>query len=160
MSEEAPRYDDLPDGRGLRVGIAVGRFNESITKNLLRGAEEALAACGVAADDIQVVWVPGAFELPLVAMRMAESHRVDAVVCLGAVVRGGTPHFEFVSAQAAAGISRVSLDTGLPAIFGVLTTDTMEQAVERSGNGPTNKGYEAVLAAIETVRVLREVEGC
>lgn len=159
MSELPPEYEGL-DGAGVRVGVVVSRFNEPITASLLAGARGGLAACGVAPGDVAVTWVPGAFELPLLAKRFAESGRVDAVICLGAVVRGDTPHFEYVAQHAAAGIGQVALHTGVPVIFGVLTTDTIEQAVERSGEGGSNKGYQAALAAVDTVRALREVGTC
>lgn len=140
-------------GRGARVGLACARFNGGITWRLLDGALGGLDACGVARADITAAWVPGAFELPVVARALAPS--VDAVVCLGAVIRGDTGHYDFVAGQCAAGIQRVQLDTGVPVVFGVLTTDTVAQSVERSCPGETNKGWEAAVTAVEMHRLLR-----
>ena len=158
VDKQAPRFDDL-DGSGLRVAVAAARFNEAITTQLVEGALDGLTAHGVDDADIEVVWVPGAFELPLTAQWLADSGRFDAVICLGAVVRGDTPHFDFVASHAAQGIGRVSLDTGLPVIFGVLTTDTVEQAVERAAVERGNKGYESAQGAIHMAGLLREVSG-
>ena len=144
-------------GAGLRVGIVVARFNESVTRPLLDGAREGLTRLGVAADAIDVAWTPGCFEIPLVARRLADTGRYDAVICLGAVIRGETPHFEYVAGQAAAGIARVSLDTGLPVIFGVLTTETLEQAINRAGAKAGNKGFDAALTAVEMASLLRNL---
>lgn len=144
-------------GTGLRVGIVVSRFNEAITSRLLAGAEDGLRRHGVAEADVDVAWVPGALEIPLVAQRMARSGRYDAVVCLGVVIRGATIHFDLVANGVASGTARVALDTGVPVIFGVLTTDTIEQAVERAGTKAGNKGFDAALAAVETVRALRAI---
>jgi 6,7-dimethyl-8-ribityllumazine synthase len=143
------------DGSGLRVGLACGLFNGGITLRLLEGALDGLAECGVDRADTTVAWAPGAFELPLVARRFAASHTADAVICLGAVIRGDTGHYDFVAGECAAGIARVQLDTGVPVIFGVLTTDTVEQALERSRADTTNKGLEAAQGAVEMVRLLR-----
>ena len=142
------------DGAGLRVVIVASRFNERVVKPLVEGAREALARAGVTDDDVQLAWVPGAFELPVAAAAAARAGWADAVVCLGAVVRGETPHFDYVAGQAAAGIARVSLDTGVPVLFGVLTTDDAAQAEARAGGKAGNKGADAALAAIEMVRVL------
>jgi len=147
-------------GTGLTVGIVAARFNDSIVRELLRGAEDALIRHGVSADDIDIVWVPGAFELPLVAQTMAErddssNRRYDAIVCLGVVIRGATAHFDYVAGQAASGIASATLATGVPISFGVLTTENIEQAVERAGTKAGNKGADAALAAIETANVLR-----
>ncbi len=137
-------------GAGLRIGIAAGRFNDHVTLRLLEGAHRGLATCGVGGGAVVEVWVPGAFELPLAARALAGSGQVDAVVCLGCVIRGDTAHFEHVAGQSAAGIQRVSLDTGMPVLFGVLTVDTLEQALERSEPaGGHNVGEEAVLGAVE-----------
>ena len=136
-------------GTGLKVGIVVARFNELLSSRLLSGAQDAFVRHGVAADDIDVAWVPGAFEIPLVAGKLAASGRYDAVVALGVVIRGGTPHFEYVSAEVSKGVAKVSLDTGVPVMFGVITADTIEQAVERAGTKMGNKGWEAAEAAIE-----------
>ncbi len=119
------------DGAGVRLALVVSRFNEAVTTRLLAGAREAMAQHGVSEDDVDIAWVPGAFELPLAARRLAESHRYDAIVCLGAVIRGETPHFEYVSAEVARGVSEVSRDTGVPAVFGVITPDTREQALAK-----------------------------
>jgi 6,7-dimethyl-8-ribityllumazine synthase len=144
---------------GLRFALVVARFNDFVTRRLLSGAHEALAAAGVAPDAIDVVWVPGAFEIPVAAAQVARARRPAAVVCLGCVIRGGTPHFEYICQAAAHGVTQASLDTGVPMAFGVLTTDSVEQAVERAGPGPANKGHEAALAAIEMATVLRAVQG-
>ncbi|HEX6508795.1 MAG TPA: 6,7-dimethyl-8-ribityllumazine synthase [Chloroflexota bacterium] len=148
-------YEGHLSGAGLRVGIAVSRFNNAIGERLLEGARDALRRHDVAEDAVDIVWVPGAFELPTVAKRLACSRRYDALICLGAVIRGATPHFEYVAGQAASGIASVSIDTGLPIIFGVLTTDTIEQAVERAGTKAGNKGYDAAVSAIEMANLLR-----
>jgi 6,7-dimethyl-8-ribityllumazine synthase len=146
------------DGRGLRVAVVCGRFNDLITERLLAGCRDGLVRHGAGDDDITVVWVPGSFEIPLAAQQAARSGRYDAVVCLGAVIRGATDHYEHVAGQAAAGIARAGMETGVPVIFGVLTTDTIEQAIERAGTKAGNKGYDAAVAAIETVNVLRQLE--
>jgi len=146
-----------PNGDGLRIGIALARFSRAVTDRLLAGALEALVAHGVADDAIDVASVPGAFELPLCAQRLAMTGRYDALVCLGAVVRGETPHFEFVAGEAAAGISAVARRHDLPVAFGVLTADTMAQALARAGGDAGNKGYEAAVTALEMVQVLRVV---
>ena len=142
------------DATGMRVAIAVARFNRDITEALLDGARRTLEKYN--ADDVSVVWVPGAFELPLVAQRLARSS-VDAVICIGAVVRGDTPHFDYVAGECAAGIARAALDTGVPVIFGVLTVDTHEQALERVGGREGHKGEEAAATAIEMVSLLRSL---
>ena len=146
-----------PNGDGLRIGIALARYNRAVTDRLLAGALEALAAHGVADDAIDVASVPGAFELPLCAQRLAMTGRYDAIVCLGAVVRGETPHFDFVAGEAAAGISAVARRYDLPVAFGVLTADTMAQALARAGGDVGNKGYEAAVTALEMAQVLRVV---
>jgi len=141
-----------------RVAVVVARFNRAVTENLLEGAREAAKDHGLALGEGDVYRAPGAFELPVIAQRAAKSGRYDAVVCLGAVVRGETPHFDYVCEQAAAGIQRVMLDTGIPIAFGVLTTDTMDQAMARAGGAVGNKGYEAVVTALETLAELSRVE--
>jgi 6,7-dimethyl-8-ribityllumazine synthase len=143
------------NGRGLRVGIACAIFNGGITLRLLHGALDALGDAGTDRQDVTVAWAPGAFELPLVARAFATAGKVDAVLCLGAVVRGDTGHYDFVAGQCAAGIQQVQLSTGLPVVFGVLTTDTLEQALQRSEPDESNKGREAALTSIEMVRLLR-----
>ncbi|GAV31226.1 6,7-dimethyl-8-ribityllumazine synthase [Coriobacteriaceae bacterium EMTCatB1] len=144
-------------GQGLKVGIVVSRFNELLSSKLLSGAMDALTRHGVAEKDVDVAWVPGAFEIPLVAKRMAGSGRYDAVLALGVVIRGGTPHFEYVAAEVSKGVAKASLDTGVPVIFGVVTADTIEQAVERSGTKAGNKGWDAALAGIEMAKLLAAV---
>ena len=136
-------------GSGLHIALVVSRFNEAVTVALLSGARAALERHGVRDDDVDLAWVPGAFELGFAARRLAESHRYDAVVCLGAVIRGETAHFEYVAAEAARGVADVGRDTSVPAIFGVLTTDTLVQALERAGGKFGNKGYDAAVSAIE-----------
>lgn len=145
------------DGQGLRVGVAVARFNDFVTRPLLTGALETLARHGVQDAAISVAWVPGAFELPVIAKAMAQSGRYDAVICLGAVIRGETDHYEMVAGQAASGIAAVGLETGVPAIFGVLTADNMDQAVNRAGGKAGNIGSNAAAAAIETARLLQAI---
>ena len=144
-------------GDGMRVALACGRFNDLITERLLAGARDGLARHGVDSASVTVAWAPGAFELPLVAQRLASTGEYDAVICLGAVIRGATGHYEQVAGQCAAGIQRVQLDTGVPVIFGVLTTDTIEQAIERAGTKAGNKGSEAAVTAIEMVDLLRQL---
>lgn len=142
------------DGRGMGFAIAASRFNHAIVERLVDGAVDGLRRHGVSDDRIDVVWAPGAFELPLVARRLADTGGYDAVIALGAVIRGATGHYDFVAGQCAAGIQRVQLDTGVPVTFGVLTTDTIEQAVERSGTKAGNRGFDSAVAAIETANVL------
>lgn len=143
--------------RGRRLAIVVARFNELVTGKLLDGAVECLRAHGIDEDDLLVAWVPGAFELPLVSRRLAASGGFEAVICLGAVVRGETPHFDHVAGQAALGIRTAAEDTGVPVIFGVLTTDTLEQAIDRAGGKHGNKGWDAAMAALETASVLDQL---
>ncbi|GAC1308401.1 MAG: 6,7-dimethyl-8-ribityllumazine synthase [Acidimicrobiales bacterium] len=145
------------DGSGMRIAMVCGRFNDLITERLLTGATDALVRHGVDAGAVSVVWVPGAFEVPLVARELAASGRYDAVVCLGAVIRGATGHYDQVANTTAAGVARASLDTGVPVIFGVLTTDTIEQALERAGTKAGNKGAESAVTAIEMVDLLRQI---
>ncbi|HEX4541278.1 MAG TPA: 6,7-dimethyl-8-ribityllumazine synthase [Acidimicrobiales bacterium] len=144
-------------GDGLRVALACSRFNRLVTDRLLDGAYDGLVRHGVDASSITVAWAPGAFELPLVARRFAASGEVDAVVCLGAVIRGATDHYVHVAGQCAAGLQRAQLDTGVPVLFGVLTTDTIEQAIERAGTKAGNKGFDSALAAIEMADLLRQL---
>ncbi len=140
---------------GLKFGIIAGRFNEFIGGKLIQGALDALKRHGVKEEEIELAWVPGAFEIPLVAKKMAASKKYDAVICLGAVIRGSTPHFDYVSNEVSKGIANASLETGIPVIFGVLTTDTIEQAIERAGTKAGNKGYDAAVTAIEMANLLR-----
>jgi len=150
-------YSGVLRGDGIRVAIACGRFNDLITERLLAGARDGLLRHGVDEASITEAWVPGAFELPLAASRLASSGEHDAVICLGAVIRGATGHYEHVAGQCAAGIARVALDTGVPVVFGVLTTDTIEQALERAGTKAGNKGYESAETALEMVDLLRQL---
>ena len=143
--------------KGLKFGIVAARFNDFITSRLLDGALDGLQRHGAADGDIEIVKVPGAYEIPLAAQALARSKKYDAVICLGAVIRGATPHFEYVSAEVSKGVAAVSLETGLPVIFGVLTTDTIEQAVERAGTKSGNKGWDAALSAIEMANVMRQL---
>jgi 6,7-dimethyl-8-ribityllumazine synthase len=144
-------------GDGLRLAVACSRFNRLVTDRLLDGAYDGLVRHGVDPSSITVAWAPGAFELPLVARRLAASGEVDAVICLGAVIRGATDHYEHVAGQCAAGLQRAQLDTGVPVLFGVLTTETVEQAIERAGSKAGNKGFDVALAAIEMADLLRQL---
>ncbi len=143
-------------GDGQRFGLIVSRFNEFITNKLLSGCLDALTRHGVAPDAIDIAWVPGAFEIPLVAQRMTERD-YDAVICLGAVIRGATPHFEYVSAEVTKGIAQVGLNTGVPVIYGIITADTIEQAIERAGTKAGNKGSDAAVTAIEMVNLFKQI---
>lgn len=149
-------YEGNLVAQGLKFGIVVGRFNEFIGSKLLSGALDGLKRHGVNDDEIEILWAPGAFEIPLAAKKMAKSNKYDAVICLGAVIKGSTPHFEYVSSEVSKGIANTSLDTELPIIFGVLTTDTIEQAIERAGTKAGNKGYEAAVTAIEMANLLKQ----
>lgn len=142
--------------QGQKIGVVAARFNEFITSKLLGGAEDSFIRHGGDPEDIEVAWVPGAFEIPLIAKKMADSGRYDAVVCLGAVIRGATPHFDMVANEATKGIAKVGLDSNIPVIFGVLTTDSIEQAVERAGTKAGNKGFDAMTTAIEMVNLARQ----
>lgn len=150
-------YEGHLVGTGLKVGIVVARFNEFITGKLLSGAEDALLRHGVADSDIAVAWVPGAYEIPLIAKRMAASGKFDAVITLGTVIRGATPHFDYVCNEVAKGVAAINLQEGIPVIFGVLTTDTIEQAIERAGTKAGNKGWDAGNAAIEMANLLKQI---
>ena len=150
-------FEGMLLGKGLKFGLVVSRFNEFLTKKLLEGAQDALLRHGVSQEDMEVAWVPGAFEIPLIAKKLAQSKRYNAVICLGAVVRGETPHFEYIAAQLAKDISRVALDTGLPVIYGVITADTLEQAIERAGTKQGNKGFQAAVSAIEMANLLSSI---
>ena len=145
--------------QGIRVGIVVSRFNEFITAKLLGGAMDGLLRHDVREEDIHVAWVPGAFEIPLIASKMAKSGKYDAVICLGAVIRGSTSHYDYVCSEVSKGIAAVSLGSDIPVMFGVLTTENIEQAIERAGSKAGNKGYECALGAIEMVNLIREIEG-
>ena len=143
--------------QGLKLGIVASRFNEFIVSKLIGGAEDGLQRHGVRPEDIDLAWTPGAFELPLAAQRMAQSKKYDAVICLGAVIRGSTPHFDYVCAEVSKGVAAVSLKSDVPVIFGVLTTDSIEQAVERAGTKAGNKGFDAAVTAIEMANLLRQL---
>ena len=154
-----PRFiEGKLNAEGIRFGIVVGRFNSFIGERLLEGALDALIRHGADDAQITVARVPGAFEIPLVTQKMAKSGKYDALICLGAVIRGSTPHFDYVASEVSKGIAHVSLDTGVPIAFGVLTTDTIEQAIERAGTKAGNKGFDAAMTAIETVNVFREMD--
>ncbi|MDQ7801298.1 MAG: 6,7-dimethyl-8-ribityllumazine synthase [Armatimonadota bacterium] len=148
-------FEGSLDGRGLRVGVVASRFNEATTRLLVEGALDGLRRCGV--EEVDVAWVPGAFEIPLVAARLARCGRYDAVVCVGAVVRGQTPHFEYVAGHSAAGIARAALDSGVPVLYGVVTADDPQQAAERAGGKAGNRGRDAALAAVEMATLLRQL---
>ena len=145
------------DGTGLKIGVVVARFNDFITGRLLEGCRDALVRNGVSDDDIEVAYVPGCFEIPILARKMAASGGFDAVVTIGAVIRGSTSHFDYVAGQVSRGVASAALETGVPVIFGVITTETIEQAIERAGARLTNRGFEAGLSAIETARVLAQI---
>jgi 6,7-dimethyl-8-ribityllumazine synthase len=151
-------YEGNLVGSGLKIGIVVGRFNEFITSKLLSGAQDALKRHGVSESDVDIAWVPGAFEIPLIAQKMATSKKYDAVITLGTVIRGSTPHFDYVCNEVAKGVSKINLDTGIPVIFGVLTTDSIEQAIERAGTKAGNKGWDVASGAIEMANLCRNME--
>lgn len=151
-------YEGNISGEGKSFGVIVGRFNDFISDRLLGGALDALARHGTKDEDVDIVKVPGAFEIPLMAKKMAEKKKHDAIICLGAVIRGSTPHFEYVSAEVSKGIASVSLDFGVPVIFGVITTDSLEQAIERAGSKSGNKGWAAAVAAMEMANLTESVE--
>ena len=150
-------YEGKLVAEGLRFAVVVSRFNGFITSKLLEGALDAIVRHGALRQDVDIAWVPGAFEIPLVARKLAESKAYDAVICLGAVIRGATPHFDYVANEVSKGIATVALSTGMPIVFGVLTTDTIEQAVERAGTKAGNKGFDAAVTAIEMANLLREL---
>lgn len=149
-------YEGHLVGTDLKIGIVVARFNEFITGKLLSGAEDALRRHGVSASNVEIAWVPGAYEIPLVAKKMAASGKYDAVITLGTVIRGATPHFDYVCSEVAKGVSAINMQEGIPVIFGVLTTDTIEQAIERAGTKAGNKGWDAGTAAIEMANLLKQ----
>ncbi len=144
-------------GKGLKFGLIVSRFNEFFTRKLLEGAQDALLRHGVNEEDIEVAWTPGSFEIPLIALKLAQTRKYDAIICLAAVIRGGTPHWEYIAAEATKGIARVGLENGLPVINGIITTDTLEQAIERSGTKAGNKGFEAAVNAIEMANLVKGI---
>jgi len=153
----AKHYQGMLIGEGLKFAVVVSRFNELVTARLLEGTRDALLRHGVDENDIDIVWVPGCFEIPLLANKLARRGKHDAVICLGAVIRGGTPHFEYVASEVNRGIGKVSLDTGLPVIQGIITADTLEQAIERAGAKEGNRGFTAAVSAIEMANLLRLV---
>jgi 6,7-dimethyl-8-ribityllumazine synthase len=144
-------------GQGLKFGLVVSRFNEFITTKLLEGAQDALVRHGVSAENIDVAWTPGSFEIPLIAKKMAQTGKYSAIICLGAVIRGGTPHFEYIAAEVTKGIAAVNLETGVPVIYGVITADNLEQAIERAGTKAGNKGFDAAESAIEMANLLKSL---
>jgi 6,7-dimethyl-8-ribityllumazine synthase len=143
--------------QGLKFAVVVSRFNEFISSRLLDGAQDALLRHGAKEEDIEMAWTPGSFEIPLIAQKMAESKKYDAIICLGAIIRGGTPHFDYVAAEASKGIAKVSLDTGVPVIFGIITADTLEQAIERAGVKEGNMGAKAAVGAIEMANLMKSL---
>jgi len=145
-------------GNGLRIGIVLSRFNELITRSLLTGALDGLSRHGVDREDITIAWVPGAFEIPMIAQQMAVSEKYDAIICLGAIIRGATPHFDYVASQAAAGVARITQNCTVPVIFSVLTTNTIEEALERAGTKAGNKGFDGAVSAIEMCDLMRQLE--
>ncbi|HDK7138173.1 TPA: 6,7-dimethyl-8-ribityllumazine synthase [Clostridium botulinum] len=151
-------YEGRLTAEGLKVGIIVSRFNEFITSKLLAGSIDCLKRHGAKEDNIEVCWVPGAFEIPVIAKKMASKGKYGAVICLGAVIRGATPHFDYVSSEVSKGVAHVSLDKEVPVIFGVLTTDTIEQAIERAGTKAGNKGYDAAMSAIEMSNLMKVLD--
>ena len=144
-------------GSQMKMGIVAARFNEFIVSKLVSGAEDALVRHGVATDDVDIAWVPGAFEIPLIAQKMAKSGKYDAVICLGAVIKGSTSHYDYVCAEVSKGVAQAGLNTGVPVIFGVLTTDNIEQAIERAGTKAGNKGYDVACTAIEMVNLMKNM---
>ncbi|MBI4181272.1 MAG: 6,7-dimethyl-8-ribityllumazine synthase [Chloroflexi bacterium] len=151
------QFEGMLLGKGLKFGVVASRFNEFITKKLLEGAQDALLRHGVSEDDIDIAWVPGSFEIPLVAKKLAETKRYDAVVCLGTLIRGATPHFEYIAAEVTKGIALIALETGLPVSYGIITADTLEQAIERAGTKSGNKGFDAAVGAIEMANLLKNI---
>lgn len=151
------RFEGMLLGKGLKFGLVISRFNEFISQKLLDGAQDALTRHGVNDEDIDIAWTPGSFEVPLVALKLAQTKRYDAIICLGVVIRGGTPHFDYIATELSKGIARVALDTGLPVIHGVITADTLEQAIERAGTKMGNKGFTAAVSAIEMANLLKSL---
>jgi len=143
--------------QGLRFALVVSRFNEFISFRLVDGAQDALLRHGAREEDIEIAWTPGSFEIPLIAQKLAESKKYSAVICLGAIIRGGTPHFDYIAAEASKGIAKVSLDTGVPAIFGIITADTLEQAIERAGTKEGNMGAKAAVSGIEMANLIKSL---
>ncbi len=152
-------YEGHLDASGLKIGIVISRFNEFISTKLLGGAMDALVRHGASDSDVEVAWVPGAFEIPLVAKKMAASGRYDSIICLGCIIRGATPHFDYVAAESSKGIAQVAMKADCPVAFGILTTETIEQAIERAGTKAGNKGWDAALAAVEMANLIKAIEG-
>jgi 6,7-dimethyl-8-ribityllumazine synthase len=150
-------FEGMLLGKGLKFGLVISRFNDFISRRLLEGAQDALLRHGVNEEDMDIAWVPGSFEIPLIAKKLAQTKKYDAVICLGAVIRGGTPHFEYIASEVTKGIAQVNLETGLPVIYGVITTDTLEQAIERAGTKEGNKGFQAAVSAIEMVNLVKGI---
>ncbi|MFH1031475.1 MAG: 6,7-dimethyl-8-ribityllumazine synthase [Chloroflexota bacterium] len=150
-------FEGVLIGKGLKFGVVASRFNEFITNKLLEGAQDALLRHGVNQEDIDIAWVPGSFEIPLAANKLAKSKKYDAVICLGALIRGATPHFDYLAAEVTKGIAKIGLDTGLPISYGVITADTLEQAIERAGTKAGNKGFDAAVTAIEMANLLKGI---
>lgn len=151
-------YEGELVGKGLRLAIVVSRFNEFVTSRLLEGAIDCLKRHGVEEEDIEIAWVPGSFEIPFIAMKIAKGKKFDAVICLGTLIRGDTPHFDYIAKEATKGIAEVSLSTGIPAIFGIITADTLDQAIQRAGTKEGNKGWQAALSAIEMANLVKELK--
>ncbi|MBO5487228.1 MAG: 6,7-dimethyl-8-ribityllumazine synthase [Eubacterium sp.] len=145
-------------GNDMKIGIVASRFNEFIVSKLIGGAEDALVRHGVDTDNVDLAWVPGAFEIPVIAQKMAQSGKYDAILCLGAVIKGSTSHYDYVCAEVSKGVATVGMNTGVPTLFGILTTDNIEQAIERAGTKAGNKGYDVACAAIEMVNLVKEIE--
>ena len=152
-------FEGMLLGKGLKFGLVISRFNDFITGKLLAGAQDALLRHGVSDDDVDIAWTPGSFEIPPVAMKLAKTGRYDAVICLGAIIRGGTPHFEYIAAELSKGIAQVAMETGVPIIHGVITADTLEQAIERAGTKMGNKGFDAATNAIEMANLYKGLSG-
>ncbi len=152
------QYEGILIGKGLKIAVVISRFNELITTKLLEGAKDALVRHGVAEADIDIAWTPGCLEIPLISKKLAQTNKYDAVVCLGAVIRGGTPHSEYVASEVNRGIGRVGLEAGLPVIQGIITADTLEQAIQRAGAKEGNKGFAAAISAIEMANLLKAIQ--
>ncbi len=150
-------FEGMLVGKGLKFGLVISRFNEFFSRKLLEGAQDALLRHGVNEDDIETAWVPGSFEIPQIAQKLAGSKKYDAIICLGAVVRGATPHFDYIAAEVTKGIAQVGLNTSLPVIYGIITADTLEQAIERSGTKEGNKGFQAAMSAIEMANLMKSI---
>ena len=150
-------FEGMLQGKGLKFAVVIARFNEFITGKLLEGAQDALKRHGVNDTDVDIAWAPGSFEIPLVAKKMADTKKYDAVICLGAVIRGATPHFEYVATEVSKGIAKIGLDTGIPVTYGIVTADNLEQAIERAGTKAGNRGFDAAVNAIEMANLLKGI---